>query len=221
MRGAGEGDPRGLLRPGASLRVEFVDGAGFHRCLDAVVASAERDLLLHCAAPPADRRAWLRPGQHAELWLDAPEERALVAAVVVTAQGGTELRTTWPRRLLAVGRRRYHRVPSGAAIWTSAGPGRLLDLGGGGCSIVLAVSRRGERALVLGSHLALQVPVGDDLLHVAARVTTLRRLDGRLAYGLTFEGLSERQRDILIREIVACERAALRQRARDADRAPS
>lgn len=200
-----------IFRPGADLRVEFVDSGGTQHVVSSAVDALQADGLLLSLPPGDSPLRHLPPGRHLHLVVGRSPQAVVVAEVAI-APGGSPpdtVRTTLPTRLALTSRRRLYRVDVDISVRTSRGPGRVLNLSGGGCMLRLEAPPAPHIGDTLDVHLALgkELP----LLVLRARVVHVHRPDlERPFLGLAFEDHSRKTEDHLVRYVFARQAELLR-----------
>jgi len=212
-------EARAVLGVGRIVQLESVDRRGYRHTHAAAVVGAGPEglrLRLRGGPPPA-----LPAGARLDLWVEGEgRDDHFMTQAEVTGSAGATLSLAWPGALQRVGRRRYSRVGTGLPVWTTMGDGWLRDLGGGGCSFTLAVSRRRRTLPGVGEAIGLHIPTGSAAIPVTGRVVRVWAQQGRQIYAVAFEALTERHRDGIIRLVVQHERELLRERQRPEPGAP-
>jgi hypothetical protein len=200
-----------IFRPGTDLRVEFVDAGGTQHVASGAVGALQTDGLL-VSLPPGDSPLRRLPvGRRLDLVVRQSPESVVVAQVAI-APGGSppdSIRTTLPVRVEMTSRRRLYRVDVDIPVRTSRGPGRVLNLSGGGCMLRLD----GPPAPHIGDAMDIHLSLGRDtpLLSLRARVVHIHRPDlERPFLGLAFDNRTRKTEDHLVRYVFARQAELLR-----------
>lgn|GEM_PF-637218 len=204
---------------GAQILVEFVDGGGRPRSLQAHVEQSTADRMVlqplpnqpGAAVPDIGRRVHLR---------FLREVGSAVARVVSRGSPESPLVLTRPMRLVRESRRRLYRIDVQLAAETSLGPARVVNLSGSGCLLALP---EGDDPAAPGTQVEVRLPLPGAPTPVRVRgriVREFRPEAGGRRIGVDFGRLPAREEDAIVRYVFLRQAELLRRGLLSPDRDP-
>ncbi len=202
-------DSGSLLQPGTAVQITWTTGTHTHRHRTLVADLTAEAVLLQA---PTHRGVVVRidAGRQIELSVrrDTSAFHTTVAAVGLQQGPPPLLRLRHPEAWTETSQRDFFRVDVDLPVRTSAGPGRLTNLSGGGCLLALDTPPYPEPGATL--ELTLALPDAPVPLTLAAVVVRVFDQEGSARFGLSFRNLDRRVQDRLVRYVASRQREMLR-----------
>ncbi len=202
-------DSASLLQPGTAVQIAWTEGGHEHRHRTLVADLTPEALLLQA---PTRRGVVVRidAGRRLELSVRRDASAFHSAAVAIGLEQGAPplLRLKLPAPWTETSQRDFFRVDVDLPARTSAGPGRLTNLSGGGCLLALDSPPYPDPGATL--QLTLALPGVDTPITLAAVVVRVFDQEGAARFGLSFRAPDRRTQDRLVRYVAVRQREMLR-----------
>jgi len=196
--------PAEVFRPGTSVSIEYMDGAGVIRTHNTYVHDAAPDALILALPTGHGIPVSLEPGQELDVRRaeDMEAYRAQVCVLEVIPGAPALFRVSMPLSIEMRPRRRFFRVDVGIPFTTDGHKGRILNISGSG--LLLA----SNQVFVEGSRFEVAFTLPGSNEAISAQVRVLRAFSRRRmkCAGAVFEGLEPAIQERLVKYVFARQR---------------